>query len=167
MATSVSGLSAVPMTVFLILVDSFYFGYLTVSEILEKQIYLEHNFVVTPYNFIQYNAYTSNLANHGLHPRATHLLFNVPLLYNVLGVAAILSTFNWIYRWVFLVYGDFFVFIFDTFVITMGGNNFGAELSSDCTVADKGTGWRLKLGLFGGGIKYGKRFKNSILFHIV
>lgn len=86
------------MTVFLVLVDSFYFGYLTWSEILQKKITLEENFVVTPYNFIQYNAYTSNLANHGLHPRVTHLLFNMPLLYNVLGISAITAIFNLMYR---------------------------------------------------------------------
>ncbi|XP_046674353.1 GPI mannosyltransferase 4-like [Homalodisca vitripennis] len=92
------GLCALPMTVFLILVDSFYFGYLTWNEIIQKKISLESNFVMTPYNFIQYNAYTSNLANHGLHPRVTHLLLNVPLLYNVLGVAAICAVLSLLYR---------------------------------------------------------------------
>ena len=36
--------------------------------------------VVTPWNFILYNVNTENLAEHGLHPRYTHLLVNLPLL---------------------------------------------------------------------------------------
>lgn len=101
--TFVSGICALPSTVLLILVDSFYFGYLTWNEILEWKISLENNFVVTPFNFIQYNAYTSNLANHGLHPRITHLLLNVPLLYNVLGIAAIYAFLSLLYRYVNLI----------------------------------------------------------------
>lgn len=88
------------MTILLILIDSFYFGYLTWNEILQKKITLESNFVVTPYNFIQYNAYTSNLANHGLHPRITHLLLNIPLLYNVLGLATLYALASLLFRWV-------------------------------------------------------------------
>ena len=88
---SVTAISALPATVLLILVDSWYFGYLTWDEILQGQITIDKNFVVTPYNFIQYNVYTSNLANHGLHPRITHLLVNIPVLYNVLGLAALFA----------------------------------------------------------------------------
>ncbi|CAL1541643.1 unnamed protein product [Lymnaea stagnalis] len=36
--------------------------------------------VITPWNFLKYNTNTKNLAEHGLHPRYTHLLVNLPLL---------------------------------------------------------------------------------------
>ena len=36
--------------------------------------------VITPLNNILYNADTANLAQHGLHPRYTHLLVNLPQL---------------------------------------------------------------------------------------
>ncbi|XP_054266608.1 GPI mannosyltransferase 4-like [Macrosteles quadrilineatus] len=92
------GLCALPMTVIMILIDSIYFGYLTWHEILQKKVSLESNFVMTPYNFIQYNMYTSNLANHGLHPRITHVLLNMPLLYNVLALAAFSAVTSLLYR---------------------------------------------------------------------
>ena len=51
-----------------ILLDSWYFGYLE-----------EGNFVLTPMNFIQYNAFQSHA--HGYHPFFTHFLVNIPLLF--------------------------------------------------------------------------------------
>ncbi|XP_003485757.1 GPI mannosyltransferase 4 isoform X1 [Bombus impatiens] len=75
----------IPTTVFFILVDSFYFGYLTMAEIGNLDISM-NNFVVTPLNFLRYNSNTKNLQDHGLHPHYLHLIVNVPLLYNVLGV---------------------------------------------------------------------------------
>lgn len=36
--------------------------------------------IITPLNNLRYNLATSNLALHGLHPRYTHLLFNLPQL---------------------------------------------------------------------------------------
>jgi phosphatidylinositol glycan class Z len=41
---------------------------------------------------VRYNMVRDNLASHGLHPRVTHLLVNIPLLYNVLGLAALAAT---------------------------------------------------------------------------
>ncbi|KAL1529925.1 hypothetical protein AB1Y20_000853 [Prymnesium parvum] len=35
---------------------------------------------LTPLNFVRYNSETANLAAHGLHPRWTHALVNLPLL---------------------------------------------------------------------------------------
>ncbi|XP_028397653.1 GPI mannosyltransferase 4-like isoform X2 [Dendronephthya gigantea] len=51
-----------------ILLDSWYFGYLQ-----------EGNLVVTPMNFIKYNAFHSHA--HGYHPFFTHFLVNIPLLF--------------------------------------------------------------------------------------
>ncbi|XP_039278397.1 GPI mannosyltransferase 4 isoform X3 [Nilaparvata lugens] len=83
--------AAVPASALLIATDSIYFGYLTLAEILNQDVKLDRNFVVTPYNFVRYNMKTENLAEHGLHSNYTHLLVNIPLLYNVLGIAGIES----------------------------------------------------------------------------
>ncbi|XP_046734922.1 GPI mannosyltransferase 4 [Diprion similis] len=90
-------LCTVPTVILFILTDSFYFGYLTLSEIHNLQISM-NNFVVTPLNFLKYNSVTENLANHGLHPQFLHLLVNVPLLYNVLGLVGLFAFANMIYR---------------------------------------------------------------------
>lgn len=71
-----------------IVVDSIYFGYLTMSEIDKMDIGMK-NFVVTPLNFIRYNMDMKKLSEHGLHPRTLHLLVNIPLLYNVLGIVTV------------------------------------------------------------------------------
>lgn len=88
--TIVFVLSTVPMVLMFILIDSFYFGYLTWGEIGVLRISLD-NFVVTPFNFIKYNINPNNLALHGLHPRFLHALVNVPLLFNLLGLFAYLN----------------------------------------------------------------------------
>lgn len=54
--------------------------------------------VITPWNFIKYNFDVRNLAEHGLHPRYTHFLINLPLLlgplYVPLVIVCILSLFR-------------------------------------------------------------------------
>ncbi|EFN88229.1 GPI mannosyltransferase 4 [Harpegnathos saltator] len=77
-----------PAALFFIIVDSFYFGYLTVQEIGKMEIGM-NNFVVTPLNFLRYNMNTKNLATHGLHPQFLHVLVNIPLLFSVLGIVAL------------------------------------------------------------------------------
>ncbi|OXU23237.1 hypothetical protein TSAR_003180 [Trichomalopsis sarcophagae] len=81
---------SIPTVIILILYDSLYFGYLTMAEVGKFEISM-NNFVVTPLNFLKYNSITDNLKNHGLHPRFLHFLVNVPLLFNVLGVIAVLT----------------------------------------------------------------------------
>ncbi|XP_043671977.1 GPI mannosyltransferase 4 [Vespula pensylvanica] len=83
-------LCGIPTAIFFIIVDSFYFGYLTMGEIGNLDISL-NNFVVTPFNFLKYNANSKNLEDHGLHPRFLHFLLNIPLLYNVLGIIGLLT----------------------------------------------------------------------------
>ncbi|XP_035793410.1 GPI mannosyltransferase 4-like [Anopheles albimanus] len=90
-------LSALPALIVCILIDSIYYGYLTLAE-LERQDVGINNFVVTPVNFIRYNIVSENTGQHGVHPFYTHLLINIPLLYNVLGVIAILSLLLMMYR---------------------------------------------------------------------
>ncbi|CAK9806874.1 GPI mannosyltransferase 4 [Anthophora plagiata] len=82
----------IPTTIFFILVDSFYFGYLTMGEIGNLDISM-NNFVVTPLNFLRYNVNVKNLQQHGLHPHFLHFIVNIPLLYNALGVIG-LATFG-------------------------------------------------------------------------
>lgn len=70
------GLGSILTMFILIMVDSHYFGYLQ-----------KRKFVFTPVNFILYNLDTSSLKEHGLHPRITHFLVNMPLLYGPLALA--------------------------------------------------------------------------------
>ncbi|XP_029174641.1 GPI mannosyltransferase 4 [Nylanderia fulva] len=99
-------LCGLPTALLLILIDSFYFGYLTTGEIGQLKIGM-NNFVVTPVNFFKYNVNTKNLEAHGLHPRFLHLLVNVPLLFGVLGIVGLLTFTKMVYsalkaRWLHL-----------------------------------------------------------------
>lgn len=89
-------LTTVPAIFFFIIFDSLYYKYLTTGEILMKDVSLE-NFVVTPLNFIKYNINSTNTAMHGVHPKYLHILVNIPLLYNVLGILAVISIATLIY----------------------------------------------------------------------
>ena len=70
------GLGSLVTVSILILTDSHYFGYLQKGK-----------FVFTPVNLVSYNLDTSLLKQHGLHPRITHFLVNMPLLYGPLALA--------------------------------------------------------------------------------
>lgn len=99
-------LCGLPTALLFILIDSFYFGYLTMGEIGQLKVGI-NNFVVTPVNFLKYNANTKNLEVHGLHPRLLHFFVNVPLLFSVLGVVGLLTFGKMIYsglkaRWLHL-----------------------------------------------------------------
>ncbi|XP_020717469.1 GPI mannosyltransferase 4 isoform X2 [Ceratitis capitata] len=83
-------ISALPALVFFIVCDSFYYKYLTGGELQMLQLSI-NNFVSTPWNFIKYNLDSKNTAEHGIHPKYVHLLVNMPLLFNVLGIVAIVS----------------------------------------------------------------------------
>lgn len=83
-------LCAIPSLITFILIDSLYYGYLTVAEIDFREFGI-NNFVVTPLNFIKYNIDATKTAEHGIHPRYMHFLVNIPLLFNILGVVTISS----------------------------------------------------------------------------
>ncbi|XP_067627752.1 GPI mannosyltransferase 4 [Eurosta solidaginis] len=83
-------LSAIPALIFFILCDSFYYKYLTIGELQMLQVGI-NNFLSTPWNFIKYNLNAKNTADHGIHPKYIHILVNIPLLYNVLGIIALVS----------------------------------------------------------------------------
>lgn len=80
-------LCGVPPALLLIVIDSSYYGYLTMVEVQSLAVSWD-NWVVTPLNFLKYNLDRSNLSQHGLHPRWLHLVVNVPLLFNILGILA-------------------------------------------------------------------------------
>lgn len=90
-------LSAIPTIVLLIIVDSLYYGFLTMAEIQNNAISI-NNFVVTPLNNLKYNIDSSKTADHGVHPKYVHMLVNIPLLYNILGVIAVCSFLVMCYR---------------------------------------------------------------------
>ncbi|XP_032527682.2 GPI mannosyltransferase 4 [Danaus plexippus] len=90
-------LCGIPITLLLILVDSYYYGYLTMADIESLKLSWD-NWVVTPLNFLRYNTNMGNLSHHGLHPRWLHIIVNVPLLFNVLGIIAIIVLTVHIYR---------------------------------------------------------------------
>ena len=81
---------AIPTIIFLILYDSLYYGYLTLDEITKLEVSINH-FVVTPFNFLKYNSLTDNLKDHGLHPRSLHFMVNVPLLFTIIGIIAMIT----------------------------------------------------------------------------
>ncbi|XP_061398694.1 GPI mannosyltransferase 4 [Musca vetustissima] len=82
--------SAIPSMLFFVLCDSLYYKYLTSGEIMTKTISID-NFVFTPWNFVKYNLDPKKTSEHGLHPKYIHLLVNVPLLYGILGIIAMVS----------------------------------------------------------------------------
>ncbi|KAM8713227.1 hypothetical protein ACLKA7_013527 [Drosophila subpalustris] len=83
-------LCALPALVLFIFCDSLYYQHLTVGELHMLHLGIE-NFVFTPWNFIKYNLDSAQTATHGVHPCYVHLLVNMPLLFNVLGLAALVS----------------------------------------------------------------------------
>lgn len=88
---------SIPFTLFYIFIDSIYYGYLTGHDIYTMDISM-NSFVVTPLNFIRYNINPANTGQHGVHPKYLHLLINLPLLYNILGIVAIVSCCNLIFK---------------------------------------------------------------------
>jgi len=70
-------LCILPAVLLFILIDTFYFERVTENEA---------DLVITPLNFIKYNINSSNLAEHGIHFRGTHIIINIPLLFNVLSL---------------------------------------------------------------------------------
>ncbi|XP_075976754.1 phosphatidylinositol glycan anchor biosynthesis class Z [Anticarsia gemmatalis] len=80
----------VPTALVLILIDSGYYGYITMADVESFKVSWD-NWVVTPLNFLRYNSDMRNLTSHGLHPRWLHLAVNVPLLFNVLGILAFIT----------------------------------------------------------------------------
>lgn len=90
-------LSGLPALVIIVVIDSLYYGYLSLAQIYIMDISIE-NFLVTPVNFIRYNINPENTAAHGEHPKWLHMLVNIPLLYNILGLIAVFSFGSMFYK---------------------------------------------------------------------
>jgi len=52
---------------------------------------------VAPYNAFRYNSKSTNLAEHGIHPRITHAVVNMPMLFGPLILLAYITMFEEIY----------------------------------------------------------------------
>lgn len=83
-------LYSLPILLSFIIIDSLYYKYLTLGEIHMLEISI-NNFIFIPWNFIKYNIDSNNTAEHGVHPKYTHVLVNIPLLYNILGIITFFS----------------------------------------------------------------------------
>lgn len=92
-------LCSVPTALFLIMVDSGYYGYITMADVESLKVSWD-SWVVTPLNFLRYNIDSKNLMQHGVHPRWLHLAVNIPLLFNVLGGLAFLTLSTHAYRFI-------------------------------------------------------------------
>lgn len=90
-------LCSLPTIITIIVIDSFFYGYISWGEIGMLDVTI-NSFVFTPLNFVKYNMDTKNLAEHGLHPRFLHVLINVPLLFNILGFCGIVGILTMSYR---------------------------------------------------------------------
>lgn len=90
-------LSGLPSFCVIVIVDSLYYGYLSLAQIYILDISI-YSFLVTPVNFIRYNINPINTAEHGEHPRFLHLAVNIPLLFNILGIISIMSFANMAYK---------------------------------------------------------------------
>ncbi|KAK9876070.1 hypothetical protein WA026_011179 [Henosepilachna vigintioctopunctata] len=88
---------ALPSLLFIILIDSFCYGYISWGEIGMLDVSI-NSFVFTPLNFIKYNSNMNNLEKHGLHPRHLHLLVNMPLLFNILALFHLYNLSQYIHR---------------------------------------------------------------------
>lgn len=87
---------SIPSILLIVLIDSFFYGFITWGEIGVLEISI-NNFVFTPLNFIRYNVNSENLEIHGLHPKFLHVLINIPLLFNVLGLMSGYTMFKYVY----------------------------------------------------------------------
>ena len=56
----------------------------------EKSLFNASSLVVTPFNALSYNSKVSNLKDHGLHPRWTHAVVNMLIMYGPLTLATYL-----------------------------------------------------------------------------
>jgi len=78
----------------LILTDSLYYGDLTLHKLWHlKMLYTDWK--VAPFNFVMYNIVPGNIVSHGEHPRYTHTLVNLPLLFGPLAPVCLLTVANW------------------------------------------------------------------------
>ncbi|KAL7460816.1 hypothetical protein ACHAXS_001256 [Conticribra weissflogii] len=66
----------------------------------EYNYLLGHSYTdfITPLNAFLYNSKAENLAEHGLHPRITHAVVNMPMLFGPLALIGFASVFQMLFR---------------------------------------------------------------------
>ena len=119
-----SGMCAISISSIYIIIESFYYG--------SCFFHLDPNFTgftaflrqltITPLNFLLYNTDSKNLAEHGIHPRFTHAIFNCPLLFGILGILALLEIIRLLVKIVLRRYVDMDkgrLFLLQCFVIPL------------------------------------------------
>ena len=88
----------------LILIDSIYFGKLDIEKIKWEKLsvynLVAQNVTVTPLNFIKYNLNSSNLAEHGIHPKFTHITANMMMLFGPFAILFYLQCFRYTYYFI-------------------------------------------------------------------
>jgi phosphatidylinositol glycan class Z len=62
------------------------YGHLQNFEFKELSSLMGSKWILTPYYFIRYNTNADNLARYGLHSPYMHMLVNIPLAFNLLGI---------------------------------------------------------------------------------
>ncbi|GLD95644.1 hypothetical protein PINS_up004321 [Pythium insidiosum] len=76
----------------IVVLDSIYFHGTTLRlDTVLSPSWLKHHLVIAPLNNLKYNMQYDNLELHGVHPRVTHALVNMPMLFGPL-VASFVST---------------------------------------------------------------------------
>jgi len=75
----------------IVLVDTRFYSSRTNDENQEQSLFDFTSLILTPLNALTYNSKISNLKEHGLHPRWTHAVVNMMIMYGPLTLAAYLS----------------------------------------------------------------------------
>ena len=88
-----------------VLCDTMYFKRRTLEQMVDTLItaksfsaFVHKEFAITPLNFMIYNTDPNNLSEHGLHPRITHMLINIPLLFGPLAFYGLYEFYIYIRR---------------------------------------------------------------------
>lgn len=55
---------------------------------------------ITPWNAFRYNSQSSNLSDHGIHPRGTHVMVNLPMLFGPLSLIFYFAILQYLYQWI-------------------------------------------------------------------
>ncbi|XP_056421303.1 GPI mannosyltransferase 4 isoform X3 [Hyla sarda] len=89
--------STVLCSVIFILADTIYYTGHWPLSMNKKEGFIEqlkNNTILTPINFLQYNMNPENLAQHGVHPRITHITVNGVMLFGLFHLSAVCSGIN-------------------------------------------------------------------------
>ncbi|XP_044147006.1 LOW QUALITY PROTEIN: GPI mannosyltransferase 4 [Bufo gargarizans] len=88
--------SAVFFSAICVMADTIYYRGHWPLSMNSKEGFIEQlkNFILTPVNFLYYNMNPDNLAQHGVHPRITHMAVNGFMLFGLFHLSALCSGIN-------------------------------------------------------------------------